>query len=544
MLNISNINRVMQPDTLPIQPEPSETPPPIVPAPQPKPKSRWPKLYIAILLLIIIAAGVGLLLHKSHKTTTVTATKKDIPLIKYGVTAAEVPQYPINAQGSSVDAQISAQLFEPLVQYQDQTKIVPWLATSWSNPDTLTWIFNLRHGVKFHSGRIMTATDVKFTLDYAVAHQNDFNDSSIFATASTIKQIDVLGPYQVKVTTTIPDAVLLNKLSFFGIVDSKATLGDYDAGSGPYVVKPGTTPNAKAIKLVASNSYWAGHVYTREVDEKVYDSVDQIAADEAVGKLDLGGNFNADQLSKIKNYRPVDIPDQGVSYLGLATERTGSPLSALSGRQAVAYGLNTSTVLKAAGLNGQLANQLVPVQLPGHNPSIPDTPYNIDKAKQLLATSPNPTMQLTLAYDSSADLQVNEIVKELTAAGFNIKPIRVDDFGALINDTTAGKYDLFYLSDASSTVDGLDILTTLLLNNNDYDNPQIDSLTSKAVSTFDPAARIKLLQQVATIVNNEKPIIPLYTLTRTYALKEPNYHVKVDLPSLGAGNYFWKTYQD
>jgi hypothetical protein len=51
------------------------------------------------------------------------------------------------------------------------------------------------------------------------------------------------------------------------------------------------------------------------------------------------------------------------------------------------------------------------------------------------------------------------------------------------------------------------------------------------------------MQQIATIVYDQRAIIPLYTQTRVYTLSKP-YTMKADLPSLYTSNYFWKVYQN
>ena len=208
-----------------------------------------------------------------------------------------------------------SQLFEGLVGYQDQIKIKPMLATSWSNPDDSTWVFNLRHNVKFHSGRTMTADDVKYSLDYAVAHQGDNGSATQLALASSINSVKVLNPYQVQITTNGPDAVLLNRLAALYVVDSKAKLGDPNAGTGPYMIKPGTIkPNASALDLVAVNNYWGGHVYTRAVHFQEDATEDQMTKDAAAGKLDIAGDFNDKQVAQVKSAQPKAIWSKPSSY--------------------------------------------------------------------------------------------------------------------------------------------------------------------------------------------------------------------------------------
>ena len=56
-----------------------------------------------------------------------------------------------------------SEMYQTLTHYNSAThQIQPLLATSWSSSsDGKTWTFQLRHGVHFHTGRLMTAQAVK-----------------------------------------------------------------------------------------------------------------------------------------------------------------------------------------------------------------------------------------------------------------------------------------------------------------------------------------------------------------------------------------------
>ena len=56
-------------------------------------------------------------------------------------------------------------LFDSLVRRDDHFNLQPWLAERWEIPDPQTYIFHLRHGVRFHNGQPLTARDVKWTFD-------------------------------------------------------------------------------------------------------------------------------------------------------------------------------------------------------------------------------------------------------------------------------------------------------------------------------------------------------------------------------------------
>src|SRR2546425_11004767 len=56
-------------------------------------------------------------------------------------------------------------LFDTLVRRDEHFNLAPALAERWEIPDRQTYIFHLRHGVRFHDGRPLTARDVKWTFD-------------------------------------------------------------------------------------------------------------------------------------------------------------------------------------------------------------------------------------------------------------------------------------------------------------------------------------------------------------------------------------------
>lgn len=534
-----------------IEPNPSpgvSTPPPVGnPENSPSAKPGRSKLWVALLLIIIIAAGGAFAAKqvlKSNNTQSGTV-KKDIPYLTYGLPDGDLTQiYPNTNTATAL--QLNTQLFEGLVKYDQQTKIVPALATEWSNPDNKTWVFNLRHDVTFHSGRQMTAQDVKYSLDYAISHDTDDTLGNL-ASASTLKKVEVTGRYQVKITTNGPDPILLNRLTFLFIMDSKGKIGDPDNGTGPYILKPGTKLSPTAINLIAAPHYYDGHIYTRELHIAVVKNSSSLVNDVNNGTFDLAGSLDNYQIAKVTaHYQPIKRQDLGLSFLGINTVRPDSPFASVQGRQAAAYALNVPAILKAGNFRGDPASQIIPPTLPGYDSSIKKTPYNPTKAKQLLAGVKNASAPLTFSYISDGTPQekayFDEIIKELRAAGFNIKATVMPDLNSLVEQGFGGKIDMFSLADDSATLDGLSIITDLLQGNQIYQNKTIDNLIEEASTTINPTDRIKLLQKISHIVADEVPVIPMYIPTDVFALTKP-YYMQVDIPSAYAGVYFWQVYQ-
>ena len=96
---------------------------------------------------------------------------------------------------------ITGEALETLVKYGPQGQLEPVLATSWAQASPVTWVYHLRHGVRFWDGRPLTAADVAYSLNY------DRSPGSQVAFAFTdVKTITATGPYTVTVTLTQPDA--------------------------------------------------------------------------------------------------------------------------------------------------------------------------------------------------------------------------------------------------------------------------------------------------------------------------------------------------
>ena len=68
-------------------------------------------------------------------------------------------------QLSGATLQLSHLLFDPLIRFKQDLTLEPRLAKSWEKIDERTTRFHLREGVKFQSGRTLSADDVVWTFN-------------------------------------------------------------------------------------------------------------------------------------------------------------------------------------------------------------------------------------------------------------------------------------------------------------------------------------------------------------------------------------------
>src|SRR5262245_13203016 len=91
-----------------------------------------------------------------------SAPPVDPAIITVGIRTAPNTLDPRQA-GDEVSQRISELVFSPLMILGPDLKPRPHLAERLDNPDPLTYIARLRHGVRFHDGHELTAADVVYT---------------------------------------------------------------------------------------------------------------------------------------------------------------------------------------------------------------------------------------------------------------------------------------------------------------------------------------------------------------------------------------------
>jgi peptide/nickel transport system substrate-binding protein len=113
----------------------------------------------------------------------------------------------------AVTNRLLANIYEGLVFRDKDYKLVPWLATSWTQPDAKTWRFKLRPNVKFHDGASFSADDVVFSVERALhAH------SQLKVSVQGVERARKVDELTVDLIMREPNAVLLNHLMFLRIM--------------------------------------------------------------------------------------------------------------------------------------------------------------------------------------------------------------------------------------------------------------------------------------------------------------------------------------
>jgi peptide/nickel transport system substrate-binding protein len=519
---------------------------------------------IVIVVLVVIAGGLSYYFSSqpSGYTTSTTgiATSTPGPLTTFTwASSTDTDLWDPYRDNTATSTSVYYLVFDPLVHaWPDSSGNVvfyPALAVSWTNPDNNTWIFNLRHNVRFHSGNVMTSKDVVWTFERVLTWNNmTFGQKGYLTGMAGITNVLALDDYTVEFKTKGPHGAFLSAISYFMYIfeEDCATRADFgisvpDCGTGPFQL----TDYVKGdhYTLVRFDAYW---------DQANLPKVDRIVVRYVPDPASRVAAFQAGQVDGFDRPAPPDV--QRLQSAGSFVEIVPNidlmeyminvqkpPFDNIDVRQAANLAIDRDSIIKHVLFGiGSRADSEVQLGIFGalnitQYLGRPAFQYDPAQAKQLLQKAgykgEEIDMEVMVGY-STADLQVGEAIQGyLNAVGFNVKLISlevdsmvyqvVDFHTAVMNGTLAAKdipYHLF--ANPWSSAPDTEITADALISINGaygmtfYENPQMEKLITEAVTETNVTARQNMYYQVQMMVYNEVAYIPLYTDANVVILKQ------------------------
>ncbi|ROO85122.1 peptide/nickel transport system substrate-binding protein [Actinocorallia herbida] len=236
-------------------------------------------------------------------------------------------------------------VFEPLAEIDASGTPQPVLAKSWAFDEARTKVtIELRDDAKFHSGRALTAADVKFSLEQAAIPANA---SQLAAVAQKITRIEADGDHRVVLTLDRPTDSLFDLFHLTMIVDSETFAGLADGakvvGTGPFVWKE-WKPGA-SLSLERNPSY---RVPERPYLDGVTVSVitDPTALQSALrgGRVQLAAGIGTKDAGLLTKDDKFSLENAGGVFYPLGLDVTAAPFDKKEARQAVAYAIDRERI--------------------------------------------------------------------------------------------------------------------------------------------------------------------------------------------------------
>ncbi|MFC1743686.1 ABC transporter substrate-binding protein [Candidatus Riflebacteria bacterium] len=451
--------------------------------------------------------------------------------------------------GVDVDeARIQAKIFNGLVRYDSDLRIIPDLAEGFSiSEDGKTYTFKLRKNVKFHSGHTLSSADVIFTFKRLMSKQtassrawvldqilgfDEFNSGK----ANEIVGLKAMDNLRIEITLkkpfspflgllAMPACYILSKEKLYLSDDSKKLIN----GTGPFRVD--VWNEDLSLDFATNKDYFAGKP---EISGYRFRILSQTGVQESAfltGGSDIlelrDVNFNRFYNdAKYKKYIKT-ASALNVYYIGFNCQK--KPYDDPRLRQAFNYAIDRKLLLKAYKNNqGILAHGSIPPGLPGYDESAQAYLYDPARAKKLLTQ-----MGVSLPFKTSVWMKPNqENLDIVQAIQDQLKKVQIDlqikkiDWAMLKEAINNGEPEMYFLAWFADYPDAENFLAPLFHSQNwgnggnraRFKNNEIDALIEKSQKELQHSKRIAIYKEIDKKVYQLAPWVYLWHESKSVLL--------------------------
>jgi peptide/nickel transport system substrate-binding protein len=434
------------------------------------------------------------------------------------------PRIGIDAQSERIDNLI----FDDLLARGDDLNVAPGLAEHWEIPDSLTYIFHLHAGARFHDGRSLTARDVKWTFDSLLQGKIRSTKSAVYKFVDHIEAPDdVTVIFHMKET----DSTLLWNLSdgAIGIVPygSGEEMAQHPIGSGPFKFVSAETD--REVVLERNPDYWGEKAKLARVRFAIVPDETTEALELRKGSGDVAINsLTPDTVYTLSGEPNLSIEKGSGTRLAYLGFNLRDPiLKDARVRQAIAYALDRGPMIEYLWRGeAEPARSILPTQSWAYNGSVPAYDHDSQKAKQLLDSAGFPAVNgvrfhitMKTSTDANTRLMVAVMQQQLREVGIALD-IRSFEFATFFSDVQHGAFQMYGLRWIGGNEDP-DIFEYAFhsskfppngANRDYYSNPRVDALIDKARREIDPKTRKPLYAEVQKLLADDLPYINLWYL--------------------------------
>ena len=504
---------------------------------------------------------------------TLTASLLCASLLAFGSVNAKTLRLAYDADPVTLDIheqlsggilQLSHMSFDPLIRWTKDLAFENRLATSYERLNATTVRFNLRKGVKFHSGNSMTAADFKWTFD-RLKVSPDFK--GIFANFTALNVVD---DFTIDLITSGPYPLVLHTATYIFPMDRKFYSGTDSngndkgaivkngasfastnlSGTGPFKV----TSREQGIKIVFDRfeDYWdkdsPGNV-DKIVFTPIKDEQTRVAA-LLSGDVDFIAPVSPNDFSLIESSSKADlITMPGTRIITLQMNQDRRPeFKDVRVRQAIVYAVNNEAIVKKIMKGfGTAAAQLSPKGYLGYNPKLQPR-YDLQEARTLMKEAGFENgFSITMMAPNNRYVNDDKIAQAVAVMLSKIN-IKVDlqtmpkaQYWPQFDERAA---DIMMIGWHSDTEDSANFYEFLAMtpnsdsgmgayNSGNYSSSFVDETTVMANMETDSMQRAGMLQAIEERIYQDAGFIPLHWQNLAWAARK-GVHVE---PIVNALNF-------
>lgn len=473
------------------------------------------------------------------------------------------PINPITAGDQYTIELINYGLFTPLVQYDENLKVTPYLAESWDMTDTAV-TFHLRHDVKWHDGQPVTAEDVKFTFDMA----KDPSSASLLGSAyiANVKSAAVVDSYTVHFTYTQPHAQALEDFWWApaprhllqGSTAQEmrnAAFNRNPVGSGPFKFSQWQANQRLVVERNPDFPQTLGG--PPKLDRIVFRIIPEpstMQTELVTGGLQVDVPVAPDQTRALKQNDAITVigfPGKSLYYIGWNNKRP--PFTSVKVRRALAMSINRQEIIDALLFGqGTPAISTVPPWHPLYPKDARALPYDVAAAGKLFDEegwrdsngdgirdkNGKPLRFTLMTSENPLNRSVVEVIQsQLRKAGVDAQ-VRTLEFQTLLTQHKGRDFDAVFTSWVLDNFQMAGAPASLFhsrlasvpnsTNRSSVNIPALDKLIDQASAATDDNQAIGVWKQMSDLLQSEQPVTFVYWLNELAAHRKEVGGVKMD----------------
>jgi peptide/nickel transport system substrate-binding protein len=487
-----------------------------------------------------------------------TPAEEELPTITIGLGGEALTTIdPTSFPGANVTA-ITMNVFETLISFDENDKIVPWLAESWEwSDDGLTLTMNLRQDVVFSDGNPMTCADVLFSIE-----REAVNNMAVGAQLNPDQGYagsECADDYTFVVNYSAPSAQFMGQTLGMGLyVVSKTqfeTVGEDEfmmnpIGTGPYKISG--WKEGQYIDLVPNELYWG--------EPAKFSLAHFVPAPDEAGRIGMLQAGEVDLITQVSGvnapaleeagFNRIDIPQAHDIVLIFDLVNPNHPWSDLKVRQAIDYAIDQDAVIETI-FNGQHlpAVWLKDTEL-GYIPEFGEAAlgYDIEEAQRLMGEAGYADgFEMPVTYAAWMEWSttlLDYITAQLELINITVVPTGLTDFmefmGAMEQwhpaHTEGGDVFLFDVGWPGNPDPSINLTNGFYSGkpNSLYFTDELDALVEQIIETIDDEARAPLIAQAYQIIKAAHPVIPICLEVAT-SMSAANVTYTKSYGGMGAG---------
>ncbi len=440
-------------------------------------------------------------------------------------------------------------VYETLLYYDDKLVPQPLLATSWEWNDDLTVLtFKLREGVSFHSGKPLTAQDVRWSIERAA--NPDTGAVQLQQSAKWITDIATPDDHTIVLTLDQPRPTIMDLFNLMNIADQDTVEGPDAAtsanGTGPFRFTKWET--GVGVTLTRNDDYWGQIPNVSEVQIVVVPDVETLLIQLEAGAVDVAEGITPEQAKTLRDQGTFEV--QG-GYAGTRYIVANASFPATQDklvRQAINYAIDRQRIVDDVLLgSGQATSTFWPPFSPAYDEGQATRyTFDLDKARELLDQAGVSDLELDLIVTPAfietvpiAEILQSDLAKigvTVNVKNGDLETWREHYTTATFDGLLAGPYSFNQYDPASMFTIAVAFSGTK--NPAGFSLPEYDALVERSASEPDPALRAQAIFDTAELLLDESYIMPVVFVETLIAMAPHVSTTANALSSRGGGVVF------